>query len=209
MRLIGISGLAGSGKSEAAKALVDRLGFVEIALSDPMKRAALEWFRDWNEWRLWGPSERRNRPDDRYGGLTARKLLQRLGTEVARECYANVWVDYAIRSARLVLELDGVEYDRTVGVHTTTHRYRRPFGVVTPDVRYRNELEAIQSAGGLVIRIVRPGAGLEGEAAMHASEVEQLGIRDEEFDAVVVNNGSIEDLHERVCEAVRSVLEGA
>ena len=208
MRLVGLSGLAGAGKDEAANALVNRLGFTRVSLSDPMKRAVLDWFPSWDEDRLWGPSARRNEPDPRYGGLTARRILQLLGTECGRASYQNVWVDIAIRDAQALLSSVCCRYDRARGV-VLSGGPSPTNGVAIADVRFRNELDAIQAAGGRVIRIVRPGAGLEGDAAMHASEVEQLGIRDDEFDAVVINSGTIEDLHDMICQAVRAVLEDA
>jgi len=133
--------------------------------------------------------------------------------EFGRACYPNVWVDIVIRAAKAMIE-DGAVYHRVAGV---AWRWRESGdvatdvtcpGVVVPDLRFRNELEAIQCAGGVTIRIVRPGSGLDGEAGQHASEVEQLGIRDEEFDAVVLNTGSVADLHDRVNEAVVSAWGG-
>lgn len=212
MNLIGISGLAGSGKSESARALMERMGFVEMSLADPMKRAVMEWVPGWGPDVMWGPSANRNAPDERYGGCTPRKMLQRLGTEVGRECYPNVWVDIAIRTARRILDragLDRVTYDRARGIVSTTEVLPLrplPVGVVISDVRFRNELDAVHAVGGKVIRIVRPGAGLSGESAMHASEVEQLGIPDDAFDAVLANAGTIVQLHGSVCVHVAAML---
>ncbi len=208
MRLVGISGLANAGKDTAADALVNRLKFTRIACADAMKRAVLDWFPLWDEERLWGPSARRNEPDPRYGGVSARRVLQLLGSEFGRDAYPNLWIDIVIRDANKILSDDMLRYSRTSGVDFRLLPKFTP-GVVVSDVRFRNELEAIKAAGGHAIRIVRPGAGLEGEAANHRSEVEQLGIRDEEFDSVIINSGTIEDLHDRVCEAVKAVLEAA
>ncbi len=210
MRLIGISGLAGSGKSTAAAALVGSLGFVEVSQADPMKRAVAEWF-GWDEDRLWGPSANRSEPDPKYDGLTARKALQFLGTEIGRELYRNVWVDYAIRTAKSILadNVPRAVYERSVGVLDGPSWTPTSRGVVISDVRFRNELDAIQAAGGKVIRIVRPMAGLDGSAAMHASEVEQQGIPDEAFDAVLANAGTIERTHDpaRIPDVVRWARE--
>jgi len=64
MRLIGVAGAAGSGKSTVASVLVEKHGFVEVALADPLKRFCAEVF-DWEHDALWGPSEARNVPDQR------------------------------------------------------------------------------------------------------------------------------------------------
>lgn len=63
--IIGLSGLAGSGKDFVANLLVDNHGFVKIALADPLKRICQEVF-DFSDEQLWGPSEERNKPDKRY-----------------------------------------------------------------------------------------------------------------------------------------------
>lgn len=60
-------------------------------------------------------------------------------------------------------------------------------GVVVPDVRFANEMDAIHNAGGLNIRLKRDlgrdptTVGVQG----HASEAEQLRIPDEFFDFVI------------------------
>ena len=73
--IIGISGLtedpqgnrgsAGAGKSEVAKRLVEKHGFVEVALADEIKRICMRLW-DFSEEQLWGPSAERNKPDERY-----------------------------------------------------------------------------------------------------------------------------------------------
>lgn len=209
MNIVGIMGVAGSGKSTAACALVE-YGYVEVSLADPMKRAAAEWL-GWGSGRLWGPSERRNEVDPKFQ-LSPRKFLQYLGTELGRECYQDIWVDYALRVARRILTEDDVVYHRTHGVvriddfeewrSLADRDQRRAPGVVIPDVRFRNEVAAIRDAGGQVFRIVRPGAGLTGETAAHASEVQQFGIADAELDAVIVNDGTVDDLRRKVVEAL-------
>lgn len=63
--IVGLSGLAGSGKDFVANLLVEKHDFVKIALADPLKRICQEVF-DFSDEQLWGPSEERNKPDKRY-----------------------------------------------------------------------------------------------------------------------------------------------
>jgi len=63
--IIGISGLAGTGKDTIADLLVKNHGFAKIALADPLKRICRDVF-DFTYDQLWGPSENRNKPDERY-----------------------------------------------------------------------------------------------------------------------------------------------
>lgn len=197
--IIGISGLAGSGKDTVADHLVRHHGFVKVALADPLKRICREVF-DFTDEQLWGPSEMRNKPDLRYGKpvqvlvdqdeyetrtqyLTPRHALQQLGTEWGRACYPNVWVEYAIRVAKTLLKKDYPANGSVNAYHAMTGlrfshfpyvpgRTELPKGVVIPDVRFKNEADAIHAAGGKIWRISRPGAGLAGAAGQHASEQE-------------------------------------
>lgn len=142
MNIIGISGLAGSGKDTIADHLVRNHGFVKIALADPLKRICREVF-DFSEEQLWGPSEERNKPDKRYlrpgfkefpfmapqdvadvrgedTHLTPRHALQQLGTEWGRACYPNIWVEYAIRVAKQLLKKDYVANQAVNTYHAQT-----------------------------------------------------------------------------------------
>lgn len=65
MKLLGISGPAGSGKDSVADRLVAKYGFVKISLADPLKRICQEIY-DFSDDQLWGPSSARNAPDLRY-----------------------------------------------------------------------------------------------------------------------------------------------
>lgn len=210
--IIGLCGLAGSGKDTAADSLVLKHGFVKMAFADLMKRFCKEVF-DFTDEQLWGPSAKRNEPDPRYPrkvygsdlvaeNLSPRYALQTLGTEWGRDCYPNVWVDYALRKAKELDGAEGVHYDAKTGIF----RCARPKieGVAISDVRFWNELESIKKAGGKVIRIRRGAAGLGGVEGLHASEVEQASIPDAHFDAIIQNDGTLQDLHEKVGEALTS-----
>ncbi len=67
------------------------------------------------------------------GQMTAREVMQYVGTEIFRKMYGNVWIDSLIR--RIERE--------------DTH-----LAIVT-DVRFPNEVEGIQKAEGKVIRLLR------------------------------------------------------
>jgi hypothetical protein len=221
--IVGICGLAGSGKDTAADFLVKNEGFVKIAFADPLKRICRDVY-DFTDLQLWGPSEERNKPDTRYprehgpysgdkcmccgiepykqreaGGelpqcyLTPRFALQLLGTEWGRTCYPNTWADLAIRTARKVLYQSGIlrsvffNYDARVGLTTSsTPLGPKPRGVVISDVRFVNEIVAINGASGFVYQTTR-GFGLEGAAGQHKSEVEMRSIPQDLFKGQIDN----------------------
>ena len=64
MKIIGIAGKAGTGKSEAARILA-RNGYCPVAFADGIKRILMEVYGFTKE-QLWGPSQNRNAPDKRY-----------------------------------------------------------------------------------------------------------------------------------------------
>lgn len=232
--LIGIAGPAGSGKDTTADFLVKNHGFVKVAFADVLKRACREFFAFSDE-QLWGPSERRNEPDLRYHRgqgfgqnefgdqvaspyLTPRHALQQLGTEFGRACYPNVWVDYALRIAKHLLETETLMYTANEGLvsrieQTSMGEWHRddepapglPAGVVISDVRFLNEIHAIREAGGKVIRINR-ATSLSGVALQHRSEQEQLGVEDSAFDFILDNTGSLEQLEKTASTALAFLM---
>jgi hypothetical protein len=75
--------------------------------------------------------------------------------------------------------------------------------VVFTDVRYRNEAEAIQAAGGYVIKVNRPGRVGSG----HVSETDLADF--DGWDAVVDNSGSIEQLQGEIVRLAREWMRNA
>lgn len=214
--LLGISGVAGAGKNAVATILEENHGFVSVALADYIKRCVKDIY-GFSDEQLWGPSHFRNAGDPRYPRadgtlLSPRMALQVFGTEFGRFCYENTWADKCLQvSLGLLSQAEaGSWYTAKLGVHSVDAAEGNPNpirGVSIPDVRFRNELEAVKAAGGRVIRVIRPGAGLEGAAGAHASETEQASIQDNEFDAVIVNDGSLEGLAVKVDVVLRKFRE--
>lgn len=176
--IIGVSGYARAGKDTVADYLVEKHGFTKLSFADPIREGLyrlnpkimlmesvyvpLAYAVDQWGWDLLKDIS----PD-------ARPLMQRFGTEVAREMFGdNFWVDLAMRKAQ--------EHEK----------------VVIADVRYANEATAIKSHG-LLWRVDREGVG---PANDHPSE---LAVETFVADAVLTNNGTMDDLYEQVAEAIR------
>lgn len=185
-------GSAGAGKGLISDRLVKEHRFVPIAFADPMKRFLRETYQ-FSVNQLWGPSETRGIEDSRYprrgGYLTPRYCLQQLGEEFGRHCYKNTWVDYGLRIAKDLQAGYGI-YDPQEGFIEKMAPRRN---VVFTDLRHENEFWAIKEAGGKVIRCVRPGVNLS-TTSKHQSEKDLLGIHDSQFDAVIHNISTVEDL---------------
>jgi hypothetical protein len=131
--------------------------------------------------------------------LTPRYALQTLGTEWGRDCYQDIWVDYAMRVAKRLLENGYTRYTAEQGIYTKPASMQLPVrraGVVITDVRFKNEILALKERGGKIIRIKRPG--YEKPKWNHPSETEQMDIPDKAFDYIFHNDGTLEDIPAKV-----------
>jgi hypothetical protein len=111
-------------------------------------------------------------------GMTYRDLLQRLGTEAMRNgLHENVWVNALFADYHFNIEEDE----------------QMPNWLIT-DCRFPNELEAVKAHKGITIKVIRDSGNTVGTT--HASETALDDYT--EWDYVVDNNGSIEDLKTQV-----------
>lgn len=85
--------------------------------------------------------------------LTPRFVLQSLGTEWGRMCFENVWIGRLLGLAQ-ELQAGGCHYSPQQGLFRGAPGMAKT-SVVIPDVRFRNEVDAIRAAGGKVVRVVR------------------------------------------------------
>lgn len=145
--IIGLSGLAGAGKSEVAKILREVGGFERVAFAAPLKDmlAAVGFTHD----QLWGSDKEREIPEF---GCSARHFMQTLGTDWGRAMiHPEIWV-----------KMWGRKVD-FMGPNAP---------IVVDDVRFPNEVAAIKARGGVVWRIHRSGLA----AGTHASETHSLDV---------------------------------
>lgn len=147
--IIAFTGLAGSGKSTAAAHLVRHYGFHRVRFAGPLKNmmAALGC----TEREIDG--DRKEQPCALLGGKTPRYAMQTLGTEWGRDLITQ---DLWIRAWQKAVD------ELSPGTP-----------VVVDDCRFPNEAEAVRAAGGVIVRIERPGAGT---ASVHASEQQQIDV---------------------------------
>lgn len=122
---------------------------------------------------------------------TVRQLLQEIGTEAGRDIiHPNIWVN--------ALFADYVPFATTAGVKAN---FREKSNWIITDVRFFNEVQAIKNRGGVVIRVNRKeyveyqGKIVEAFDA-HPSETALDDYKD--WDYVIDNNGTIEELVEKV-----------
>lgn len=118
---------------------------------------------------------------EEYRPYTVREVLQRVGTEAMRnQIHQNVWVNALFSEYKPI----------STGWLYSPDIY--PKWVIT-DVRFPNEAKAIKDRGGIVIRVNRGGD--QAAEGLHPSET---ALDDYEFDEVIINDGTLEDLKEKV-----------
>jgi hypothetical protein len=150
--------------------------------------------------------------------MTVRELLQKLGTEAMRDgLHTNVWVN------ALFADYNATGYNyKGCENKVIQGEWEYPNWIIT-DMRFENELEAIVKKGGIAIRVVRYPKTVEQSrgpenietvpfdptnhkhmhlwkgniSRLHASET---ALDDAEFDYEIINDGTIEDLVEKVRE---------
>lgn len=181
--IIGLTGHAQSGKDTAARGLIESRGFTRLAFADLLKKTAYDidpyvQKDDGSFVRLSVLVDEVGMERAKLENEDVRRLLQRLGTEGGRNNLGgNVWVDPVMRAAMA-----------------------SPTPVAVTDVRFPNEVAAVKSAGGLVVRVSRPGVG---PVNAHVSDA---GIDSLEVDLELVNDGTIADLHAKITAVADRLL---
>jgi len=180
-KLIGLAGLARSGKDTFAEYLSQALHFEgngffhKYAFADPLKRSASEMFGI--ELSVFYGGDEREKIDPHWG-ISPREMLQKLGTEGGREIFGH---DLWIKRAAYVYKKDSKQH------------------FLITDVRFEDEASWIRDNGGIIIHISRENG--KAEVLSHASET---GVEIKPEDIVIDNNGSLRDLKGNAYD----VLEG-
>jgi hypothetical protein len=201
--LIGIVGFIGSGKGTVGD-ILEQKGFIKDSFAKPLKDAIsvmFGWPRDLLEGDTEVSRKWREEPDVYWSEkfnrtFTPREALQLMGTEAGRNVFhKDIWVISLLNRAK------GKD-------------------VVVTDVRFKNEIEYIQNNGGIVVRIQRgkepkwydvamlanqgyPAAlRTMNELNIHQSERDWIGC---EFNYTIDNNGTLQDLGNKVEEMLQSI----
>lgn len=186
MKIIGITGLAGSGKDTARSVLQNHFGVTGMAFADPM-RAMLGQLLDHcgigAEWMT--QRELKEMPMPGLG-VSYRHAAQALGTEWGRALTpsGDIWLKAAAASMAEVMNIKGPDAVFCIS-----------------DVRFENEARWVREQGGVVWRIDRPGVA---PVRQHASE---NGIPQNLIDHVISNSETVDILRMAVYDLAIDQLE--
>ena len=181
--IISISGKIGSGKDTIAEIIKEKMpaaGWEVKKFAGKLKEVAtlltsipITQFEDQSFKQTSLPSEWNNATGD---AMTVRDLLQKLGTEAMRNgLHENVWVNALFSD------------------------YQNNSNWIVTDTRFPNEIDACVHRGAICIKVVRDSGNHIGTA--HASETALDDYN--QWDYIVDNTGSVENLRRKVDEILR------
>lgn len=166
-RIIGITGLANSGKDTTADYIISKDSkFKKISFADPLKKMVINHFGlTYND--VYTTQGKNN--FNQFWGMTNREILQKVGTDAMRRGFAfDVWV----KLTQLVLK-NNIEQDYIVA-----------------DVRFDNQAEMIKRNNGIVIKIIRQNFKIS--QCTHESQ-KQIDLN--LIDYVLYNDDTIDSLY--------------
>jgi hypothetical protein len=192
MKIIGLTGQAGSGKDTVADFLCETHGFVQVTLADPIRAGLTTMFGLREEYFSDRELKERTIP---WIGRSPRELMQMLGTEWGRKLVnPDIWISLAEAKVKRLRKAPD---------------YLHISGIVISDVRLENEAAWIRNQGGEIWHIWRiVGRSMLTEATKsHSSE---RGIAVADGDHIINNNSSaIEVLHEIIHKIITNEEEAS
>jgi hypothetical protein len=193
--IIGLCGAQGSGKDTVANILITEYGFVKLTFASTLKDVVailFSWPRDLlegltEESRLW-----RETVDDFWSaklsisGFTPRKALQMIGTDLFRLHFNNdIWISIVENKIGAML------------------KNNPNINIVISDCRFANEFSLIKKfPDSHIITILREKNYSINKLA-HSSETEWVNYN---FDAILQNDNSIDELKSNIKSLLRSKL---
>jgi hypothetical protein len=191
IKKIGLAGKSGSGKNVIADMICSKYGYQQIAVADGIRQEVAQFIRASMEGWAWNPPNSVG-----WVGCLLPVIEELPGSfEVVLEAFEKaVYAKPTPPEIRVMLQWWGTEYRRSKDpdywIKQLSNRLDNDFEIVISDVRLPDEMKTIRAHGGEVWLIERDGishVGIAGHLTEHALE-------DVEFDRVIQNNGTLDDL---------------
>ena len=191
MNLIGIVGVAGSGKSTVARMLNKELGgnYTIKHFADPIKDTLSLYFGVTRE-----QIEDRKFKESCIPGwdITPRDFMESLGESMRETFGHDFWVRLTMANYRLTSPLS----DDTWGIE-----WPNPPLWILADMRKPVEADAVRSYGGYIVKVVNPSVKPRGLASENL--IEQI-----EPDYIIYNDSSFFDLEFKIRKMVETIRNG-
>ncbi len=182
--VIGIAGKAGAGKDTVAKMIIEHLPEAEfeiVRFADKLKdiiclltgctREDLE-DQEFKESQL--PAEW----VDDFGTISYRQAMQYIGTDLFRnKFHKDTWVNATMRDIKPEL-----------------------YNYIIPDVRFKNEADAIRNMGGIIINV-------DSNRSQDYSHESEEGLKNYNFDMLVYNYDSLQTLDNAIGNLVKHIIK--
>ena len=192
--IVGLQGLAGSGKSTMAAILQKELGFSEYAFAAPLKEACKSLFALSDE-QVYGDLKE---VDDPIWKVSPRYILQRFGTEMIRQHLFKELPDLHHKSSSLFIDL------------AQRFIYSKPDqNIVLSDVRFEDEAALVTENEGILVRIVRDSCSRSRLSETHSPEHASARAKLEgpEPDIIIYNNGTMSDFKATILSNIYSHMK--
>jgi hypothetical protein len=186
--IVGLGHNMGVGKDTAALALSRDLGFRKLAFADPLRDLAMHADP------LITSNTRTVNVDVGHGRLGW--AIKGLGYEAAKRTYPEVRA-FLQRLGYGARQVFGENFWTDQTMAKVAKHVAGGGAAVISDVRFLNEAPTIKEAGGLLIKITRPGHNGDG----HVSETELAEY--DGWDLVIENTGSVVELEAAIVREVR------
>jgi len=130
-------------------------------------------------------------------GYTIGRLQQVVGTVFREDIVYDLWIAIVMESIQRDDEL------ATIADNDTLKSNPRKIHIIS-DCRFKNEANEVKRRGGMVIRLNRKVDVQDGRDPTHISECDLDDYQ--EFDAIIDNDGTLEELRQKLKETLRLVV---
>lgn len=177
-KLIGILGRKRCGKDTLGAYMIEKYGYIRFAFADPIKDILKTMF-DLSDEQLNNDKEK---IDERWG-VSPRTILQKFGTEICRNNLENFIPNIKLDGDTLWVKLFKIFYEKN-----------KDKDIVVTDVRFLDELNAIRSFGGKIVKINRDNL----EFDCHSSEKDIDNYNPDLIDYTIDNNYTFYELYSQI-----------
>lgn len=191
MIIIGTTGKKFNGKDTIADYIVEKYGFIKISFAEPLKQVSKILF-NFSDDQLYGNLKEH---DDNYWKVTPRLVFQWLGTDIIRDKMKEIvpWVHNNFWIEHMKMSINNL------------YKQNKDVKIIISDVRFINEANLIKNYNNFVNVVIKVHRdSVNNNIDNHISETNIDLINN--FDYLVVNNSSLQDLYDITDNIMNDVI---